>query len=288
MTEAREALLSRVLDEVAKHHDYKIHQLKVKGLPPTGANFTSQLFHASITAPNKQDIDVFAKVSVVGQELRNAMPLHIFEVENHVYTKLSKIYDEIENENNIPKEHKLFMPKYYGGSEIYLEEVLVLQDLSVDGFTTFNRLKSIDWEYASKSVEELAKLHALSFAYQEKYPDDFEEAVKILRREIPAGDSMLMGMIQHLIAKVMGTVNENNRERVEKFVANNMMKDKFAMYYKPLKKPVLVHGDFRMSNLMHKVDQVLILLLLYVAVTGLDSGSLCCAQSDCVENYKEK
>jgi hypothetical protein len=257
MAEVREALLCKVLDEVAEEQGYDNHQLKVKGLPPTGANFTSQLFYGSISAPKKNDINIFAKVSVVGEELRGHMPFRLFEVESYVYTKLSKVFKKIEELNNVPEEHRLFMPKYYGGCETFLEEVLVLQDLSLDGFTTHDRLKSMNWEYASKSMEQLAKLHALSFAFEQMYPEEFEEATKILVRDLPEANSPIADMMQGSINKIIGIVREENRERIKIFFETKNTMEKTAMYYKPLKKPVLAHGDYRMSNLMHKVDQVI-------------------------------
>jgi hypothetical protein len=258
MADIREGTLCRVLDEVAKEHGYINYKLRVKALPPTGCNFTSQLFHASISAPNKKDIKLFAKASVVGEELRRHLPFRLFEIEAYVYRKLSKVFDKIQKENNVPEEHRLFMPKYYGGSEEYLREILVLQDISEIGYTTRDRMKTIDWDYASKSVEQLAKLHALSFAYEQMYPEDFKEATKVLVREWPAGNSPMSQMMQHSIYdKIIDKVREENKERLVNFFTNGITIDKMAYYKKPIKKRVLAHGDYRSSNLMHKVDQVI-------------------------------
>lgn len=201
MADVREALLRTVLGDIAAQLHYTNSNLHLNPLPPTGANFTSQLFHSVISAPGREDLNLFAKVAVVGETLRAQAPTKIFDIERYVYTKLAKTYADIEEKHQVPAKYRLVVPKLYGCNDTYLEEVIVLQDLSKEGFTAYNRLKSIDWEYASKAVEELAKLHALSIAYQKEYPEEFKEASKVLKREI-LDDPSMMGVIQQMMEKV--------------------------------------------------------------------------------------
>ncbi|XP_063835815.1 uncharacterized protein LOC135084985 [Ostrinia nubilalis] len=255
MTDARELFLRNILEEIAVKQKYEDPDIQTSAIPTTGSNFTSQLFYASIKSAGKQDLNVFAKVAVVAEKLREELKATLFDIERHFYTKLTKTYKEIEDEHNISEEHRLVIPKYYGGSDTYLKEVVVLQDLSKHGFITYDRFKSIDWEYASAAVEELAKLHALSIAYWKAYPEDYEEAKKILRRQMMDEDTPVTAMMKHMLNNTILTVREENRAKVEKLCLETFNFEKFKKFYEPTERPVIIHSDFRQSNLMHKIDK---------------------------------
>lgn len=65
------------------------------------------------------------------------------------------------------------MSPYYGANTTAKEEMLVLEDLSLQGYTIYDRLKSIDWPFASAAVIQLAKFHALSMAFEKEYPEEY-------------------------------------------------------------------------------------------------------------------
>ncbi|XP_063835853.1 uncharacterized protein LOC135085008 [Ostrinia nubilalis] len=256
MTDVRELALRNILEEIAVEQKYGDPDIQTSAIPTTGSNFTSQLFYATIKSAEKQDINVFAKVAVVAEKLREEVKTFtIFDTERHFYTKLTKTYKEIEDKHNIPEEHRLVIPKYYGGSNDYLKEVVVLQDLSKDGFITYDRLKSIDWEYASTAVEELAKLHALSIAYQKEYPEDYEAAKGVLKRPMMGDDHPITIMLKQTLSKTAQMVREENRAKLEKFFSETFCFEQFKNFYEPIKRPVIIHSDFRQSNLMHKIDE---------------------------------
>lgn len=55
----------------------------------------------------------------------------------------------------------------------YLEETLILEDLTASGYVIFHRFKSVNWKYAAKAIEDLAKFHSLSLAFQIENPELF-------------------------------------------------------------------------------------------------------------------
>ncbi|KAL0859169.1 hypothetical protein ABMA27_010993 [Loxostege sticticalis] len=276
MTDARENLLRDLLQKIATEQQYENPDIETAAIPTTGANFTSQLFHASLKSAGKADINVFAKVAVVNETMREQLGSNtIFEIEPHFYGKLAKAYKEIEDKHNVPEEFRLVVPKFYGHSGEYLKEVLVLQDLSKDGFVTYDRLKSVDWDYASKAVEELAKLHALSIAYQKEYPEDFEEDKKVLRRAKMDESSPMVEMFKQMIGQVIQMVREENRPKIMKFLTGSFDMQGFMEFYSPKKRPVIVHSDYRQSNLMHKIDEDGKLQVIIVDYQTLHPGSAC-------------
>lgn len=256
MVDVRASLLRKVLVNIAEQHGYEDPEFQITPVPPTGSNFTSQLFHSVISAPGREDLKLFAKVAVVGEKFRSQMPTRIFDIERHFYTKLAKIYADIEVKHNVPEEHKLVMPKFYGFHDTFAEEIIVLQDIAEEGFTTYDRLKSIDWEYASKAVEELAKLHALSIAYQKEYPEDYEQATTVLKRERMVDDPETTGTMQQMTEQTIQLAPEEYRDKILEVMADAFKPESFKKFTSPLRRTVIIHSDFRQSNLMHKVHKV--------------------------------
>ncbi|KAL0809686.1 hypothetical protein ABMA28_011203 [Loxostege sticticalis] len=258
MTDAREQILRELLQKIAAENNYENPEFETALVPTTGANFSSQLFHATIKSTDKDDINVFAKVAVIGETMREQFGKQatdvLLDIEPYFYTKLAKKYKEIEDKHDVPKEHRLIVPKYYGHSVEYLKEAVVMQDLSKDGFVTYDRFKSIDWDYASKAIEEMAKLHALSIAHQKEYPDDFEKAKKIVKRPDFKEPNPFLQMFKQAEAKAPELTREENRPKIRKFF-ESFDSNQFFKFYLPNKIPVIIHSDYRPSNLMHKIDE---------------------------------
>ncbi|KAI5631191.1 ecdysteroid kinase domain-containing protein [Phthorimaea operculella] len=51
-----------------------------------------------------------------------------------------------------------------------------------------DRREPVSWEYAASAIENLAKIHALSFAYQKEIPEEFENMCKDIVFEYPQDD----------------------------------------------------------------------------------------------------
>nr|XP_034835583.1 uncharacterized protein LOC117992042 [Maniola hyperantus] len=185
--------------------------------------------------------------------MRSNAVFQIFEIESFAYNVLLKRYKELEEKHNVPEEHRLVTPKFYSSSEEYLREALVLEDLSTSGYITYDRLKSIDWEYASKCIQNLAKLHALSIAWSIEDPEGFKATNTMSM--VDALDGM-MAYMDTVITNALQVTREENKERLSKFTQKvKEDRDFMVMIYNPLKRPVIGHGDYRSSNLMHKVNK---------------------------------
>ncbi|KAL0859166.1 hypothetical protein ABMA27_010990 [Loxostege sticticalis] len=272
MTDAREQVLRELLQKIAAENNYENPEFETALVPTTGANFSSQLFHATIKSTEKDDINVFAKVAVIGETMRKQVGSPMLDIEPYFYTKLATKYKEIEDKHDVPEEHRLVVPKFYGHSIEYMKEVVVMQDLSKDGFETYDRFKSIDWDYASKAVEEMAKLHALSIAHQKEFPDDFEEAKKVLKTMFDENNPM-QELFKQRVGQVLEMTREENRPRIEKFF-ETFDPNQFMKFYVPIKRPVIIHSDYRPSNLMHKIDEDGKLQVVVVDYQTLHVGSV--------------
>lgn len=247
--------LRNTLDKVALEHGFDNHDVTITPISTGGGNYTSELFLATITAEGKQDLKLFAKVANIGSAFREDVPItQFYETERFVYEKLVAIYSKIEDNNKVPEEHRLYFPKFYASNPKLYEETIVLEDLSARGYTTHDRLKSIDWNYACTAVKELAKIHALSFAYAEENPEEFAKVAEKMMYEIKGPEEKLKAVWGKMVENVLVATKEENRERLGSYLKEAVTK--MRDYWKPVRRPVLTHGDFRPSNLMHKTKEV--------------------------------
>lgn len=249
--------LKAVLDKVAKEQGFVNYTIDIKPISSEGANYSSVLFLATISENGKGDIKLFNKVSCVGEKVRAVAPFQIFQSEICFYNELIKLYKDMELKYGVPEEHKFIAPKFYGSSDEYLKETLVMEDLTAIGYEMFDRFKTFDYNYAKESVRQLAKFHALSIAYSIKEPEDFE--IKTQKLKMQNNMDALSAMIQGVFENVLKSLREEFKDRVQSFLKEIMTDGKLDYLTQPHRRMVLAHGDFRASNIMHKLNEVKIL-----------------------------
>ena len=244
--------LRKLINKIAAEHKYKNHEIIINELSSGGANYSSQLFTVIIREANKEDIHLFAKVAAFAAEAREEMPKIDVDLELFAYTKLSKIYAALEEENGVPEEHRLFFAKLYGHNDIKNQEILILENLLARGYKPFNRFKSYDWEYASTAVKDLAKFHALSFAFGNKDPEEFEKTVATIKIDWANSDFM-NNINKNMVKTALDNVNPEYKNALEKFLEDKPLP--FTMTG-AINRPAIVHGDFRGDNLVHRIREV--------------------------------
>lgn len=252
---AMEVLLRKLFNQIAKAERYDDYILKFKPISGDGSNYTSILYIATISSSGKEDLQLFAKAAALSKKCRDEVPSHIFEMEQFFYTDLVVKYKVIEDKYGIPEEEGLVLPKLYGYNSTLYEEILVLENLSAKGFTMHDRLQSISWDYAASAVEVLAKFHATSIAYSEEYPEQFKALYDKCNQNIGPFHASLFTKFRKFIDLALAETKEENRDKLAKFVElkENLS---FTSRTKNRRRSVLAHGDFKPSNLMHRVNEV--------------------------------
>nr|XP_049701044.1 uncharacterized protein LOC126055542 [Helicoverpa armigera] len=243
--------LRNLLNKIAKEHNYENPEIIINSTSSGGANNSSTLYTAIIKAKNKEDLNLFGKVAAVGEKFRNSTTIDIFDTEKFAYTTLFKIYEALEEEHGVPEEHRLPFVKFYGfdASAQYLE-TMVLENLITQGYEAFDRFKSYDWEYASAAITELAKFHALSYAFQKKDPEEYKKTLD--RPKIDWAAIGIEGTMKRSTATALRALRREHKRSLEKFMSRNI-NELFIDYYKPSRTTVITHGDFRGNNLVHRV-----------------------------------
>lgn len=248
--------LRKFLDVIAKNHGYLEKTIEVTPTTSKGANYTSALFKVKMSGTNKETLNMFAKVAIVSKSLREQVfDKRMFETEKVFYTHLAKVYSTQQEKYRIPEEERLIFPKYYGSQENYMEEIMVLQDLSAEGYTMHNRREPVSWDYASNAVATLAKFHALSFSYKKDLPEEFEKYAEDMKFRLSQPFEVMKEAWTDIAARVSTILEEDEGARLKKFMADVCASEaSLKKCIAPTKWKQFVHGDYKASNLLHKVE----------------------------------
>jgi hypothetical protein len=260
MNDQLQKILEKSLHALAEQRNYENYTLDISPVTTEGANYTSQLYQGKILASNNQELLFFSKVATLTEDIRSQMPTKIYFIEQYTYRKLKVIFEKIEEQYKIPTENRLRIPELYWYDDKNLEEVLVIENLSEQGYTTYSRFESLTWEYASKSVEELGKFHALSIAMAKYYPEDYKEVQELVAI---SDTGMNKYIVEQMMSKGLEVIKDENRERIKSCIDKDLPRI-MSLVYGSVKRPALAHGDFRMSNIMHKISKVIIAIYFYI------------------------
>lgn len=253
-----EEQVNQICSKIASDHNCEHPEIVVRKLSTGGANYTSKLYTVTIKSKNKEDIHLFAKVAAMGNAFRNDLPIDLYKNEVFAYTKLAKIYGALEAENEVPEEHRLKFTKLYDYDLTIYQETIVLENLMEHGYGPHNRFKSVDWDYASAVVEQLAKMHALSFGFSKHQPKEYEKSLEALENQWKENSSMIT-MFKKAAHSAFEKVNPEYKERLQSFLGD--LKNPFVDINKTSRSTVITHGDFNGNNLLHKVREVSVYIL---------------------------
>ncbi|CAH2089112.1 unnamed protein product [Euphydryas editha] len=249
MDEDNSKILNKMLVNIAKENEYYESKISIKSVSSGGANYSSYLHNATVSAPGKDDLKLFVKQAALSEKIRSSTGILYYEIENFFYKKLLKNYEAIEERNMVSSEHRIVTPKFYASNEERCKEVLILEDMTSKGYQTFDRFESIDWKYASKSVQNLAKLHALSIAWSLDDPENFKHTTNL---DSNAYISIRLELVKNAMTSAIEVTRLENKKKMEKFCKEVTKDDMFRYFFNPIRRPVIAHGDYRPSNLLHK------------------------------------
>ncbi|GBP67852.1 hypothetical protein EVAR_86678_1 [Eumeta japonica] len=249
-----EAILNELLESVIEDEGLNHPEVVIKPVSSGGANYTSTLYTITVRIPGGDDLELFAKVACLGEHVRNAMRAErFFANERFFYRDLQKIYGDLQVRSKIPEDQRLFLPKFYACSDERLKETLILENLVAKGYVLYDRLKSVTWEYAAAAMDELAKLHALSYAFAADDPEKFTKVAAKTEMMFAGCADELDKMWQKSEANALNALPEHLKSRLNAFLIKESGSKGFLNYSITNRGPVLLHGDYRPSNLLHKM-----------------------------------
>lgn len=245
--------LKEVVKEIAEKKDYKNATIDIQATTSGGGNFSSTLYLATVSAPLKDDLKLFAKI-LISSDDENTSNIFSqgFATETVFYTELALEFEKLYNKCDVAENDRLCIPKYFAHKSSKSEKVLVLENLVARGFENFDRFKSIDLEHASASIEQLAKFHALGLAYKKDKQETLSEMGKMFSVD-PDFIDKVKNMLYEQVVK-MGTqvIKDEYRSKMEAYLKENDLLDAVTKCWYSPEEIYLIHGDYRPNNLMHR------------------------------------
>ena len=200
----------------------------------------------------------FLSIDPLNSEMNQIIGYHIreFMMYSEVISQLNKFQDE-KTGNKYP----LNIPQFIYGKCTNSEYVLVMENMKTSNYEIISKEKGLNYDEAKIAVECVARLHAVSYAYDkthgflDKYPC-FMFSSKISK----LFKSVVYASVENCIKYLNSTKQKDNLQIVEKLKAGKrVLPAKFsAMWDDQTRHKILclTHGDFWISNLMFRYSKI--------------------------------
>lgn len=196
------AYLQPYFDDIAKSEglatDYRV---EFEAGSKAGDGFTSDLLSVTLIGAPRSDPNADTETQTkTGEPVEHRVPLvcklqpaskerqeemsnsAMFEREVFVYNRLLPLLKRLQrgrqlNERNggffaVPNCHVAYMNVFED------QAFLILQDLRADGFAMLPRRQTLDFEHAKPVLQQLGKLHGLSFVLRDQLPDVYADFMR--------------------------------------------------------------------------------------------------------------
>ncbi|KAF9822506.1 hypothetical protein SFRURICE_012602 [Spodoptera frugiperda] len=243
--------VDQCIKNIADRNGFVKYHIEKKEFSTNGGNYLGLLYEVNVnghTNEGKKELNIFVKSILTGdKDLEILSVQDIYQTEMFAYKVLLKVFDELQEEANVPPKERYKMVKSYEESDA---EVIIMENVAKKGFRTGHRMDVPSLQFAEKAIAELAKFHSFAFVLKVKRPAFFEEQIKTRKAPYNAGEQW-QGLAQSMIKIVMENIDDGVKERVEKIYEN--IGDRYTSYYEAESLGrCLCHGDYRPNNILTK------------------------------------
>ncbi|XP_070509090.1 uncharacterized protein [Chironomus tepperi] len=240
----------------------KVTSFDIKAATKPGENFASAVFRAAIKFTSKyskdeKEMSVIIKTQPVNVDLPGMDHMRdttLFETEIAVYTK---VLDKIQELITSVGYNDIMCPKLIYET-MTPKPVIILEDVSSNGFDTMIHTMHEDFEVSKMIVKRLAKHHAAGFYLQDENKIDatpFDTCIFKFENMV----EMMFADSFELLTEEMSKWGGYERyiEAIQKF--KTCFLEKALKTYSPNTGPgafnVLNHGDFHYKNMLYKMNK---------------------------------
>ncbi|KAI4466845.1 hypothetical protein MML48_2g00006943 [Holotrichia oblita] len=205
------------------------------------------------------ELNWIVKIAPPIQALRKIIKVDIlYQNEVLIYESVFPIYKELEKERSIRNGFNSY-PEYLFSNLDHLKETVVMTDMTSLGFVARNKKEPLELEHVKLVMKTYGKLHALSYAFQDKMPSLFEQFSTNFQRNIQNAIDVFelkktqQGIMEDALATLDPIRNNLAYKKFSKFVDNFM-----AIYFEASrhsnKHSVIGHGDSWINNMLFKYE----------------------------------
>lgn len=256
--------------------EYKNYEISLDGMSEKCEGYIGEIVFLKVTGrdiENKENtLNLVVKHSKQNEHLRTSVFRFMFDAEIHFYEKVYPVFEKFQIEKSVPVIFNA-VPKCLKVLRFHKKEVLIFENLKAQGYEMYNRMKPLNIFHIKAVLEQLGKLHALSFALRDQRKTEFEAILKnypnFLGNFLPdrfirrcfgtALNNGLKVLLDHrefeLVDKFKGMLSEYVDD-VADIMAKIVDEDETQS--------VIVHGDGWNNNFMFKYKVTLLYLIHFV------------------------
>lgn len=248
------------LEQIAKRSNLKNYTISLESIPEKGGNYLGTLYFITISGENEtepKNLQIVVKCVEIDKTDGSFVDMkRPFENEAYCYQTILKAFENLQNVLP-PREKFRSFPKCLAASiDGNKHKVLIFEDLRKSGFVLHDRMEPMDEDHLTLVLEELGRLHALSFVFREKNPNGFEDMaskldlvlkhskIQVAKIEFAAYEKCKRALIDLGYEEYV-----EEFERIEEFLEENFSLGNCEEQYS-----VICHGDAWCNNLMFKYD----------------------------------
>ncbi|XP_063695698.1 uncharacterized protein LOC134827090 [Culicoides brevitarsis] len=259
-------IAKRALKIVAKQQNFVSYNVKIASGSSVGDGYMSVIVRATIIGTKSSEnitheFPVLCKMQVVSKARREFSNSNaLFKREIAMYKDYLPELEKIQREYGVSTKEGFFnYPKcYYAEFDDATDDgILVMNDIRDEGYAMVSKYEPLDIAVIRLVVQQLAKLHALSFVFERKKPEIFAKFKKYedLMEQIMVQPATV-GMWNTVFPVAINSLQGKHPKIEEKL---KKLRENLAVEYKYLTNPensgkysVLGHGDSWSNNFMFK------------------------------------
>ncbi|XP_070494988.1 uncharacterized protein [Chironomus tepperi] len=249
------------LDKVAVSEGFINYTLIFDHGARVGDGFVGQIIKITIKEVNSdKSLNVLAKIPPDSKVRRDQMgAMQLFEREVLIYNTFLPELVEFQKDKHIKESLGFFnFPKCYFAehSKEQDESIIIMEDLRDSGHRMWEKSKPINYEHAKLLLIALGRLHALSYAFKEQKPEQFEKFKSLV--DFFSNDKMddtMVAMMTNAMRNAVESLDKDDVKRRAK--ANNLCENlvatlKFALSSENAEPfAIITHGDCWFNNFLY-------------------------------------
>ncbi|XP_025835681.1 uncharacterized protein LOC108734730 [Agrilus planipennis] len=257
-----ENVLSEIIEQIAKENNIVKPKVVISdttrggylGIPST------IIIEETGNGTTRKTLHLFLKSAP--KDSREAVPIRdIFVNEIAMYEEVLPNYLKFQKEKLVTDPFQSTV-KCYRSSAIYDNEFLVFEDLTKSGFVLWDKTKPMTTKCVEFILKETAKYHALSFAFRDQKPDEFDDLAKKLHVNVltnffettPSFLHSLTMNVKYAMNLFDPVEDKKICEALDNFIENGIEPIVMGHAIEDNDKVVIIHGDSWCNNFMLKFE----------------------------------
>lgn len=245
--------IDHAINRIIEKKGFTNFKINKRCISTNGGNYLGDLYEVNVvgsTTAGEKELNLFIKKVSINQDYIKVLSVsNAYKTEVFAYKELLNIFEELQEEANIPSEERYKIVKAYEETD---KNAIIMENVAKKGFTTYHRMDVPSLKFMEMCILNLARFHGLSFVIKEKRPEYFNKNIKSLKYPYIFEEDM-KNLIKDVTACVTKVIDEDLKEKVEQLYKN--LVEKYDDYCNDETIQVcLCHGDYRPNNIMMKIE----------------------------------